>query len=219
MLFPASTFLNPRPQLTAIPQPHFSGGSAPLTSATKSSQCQAISGNLNSNQTVLLPLFVTLSDTNTGSPDKYVALSVVNRASTFPANKTPGIANAARDNVINGFNITQHIITPGANPVLHHSLIGRFFPTIIGGHLRPARPRGPARAFCGLVVAFFGRCPTNSLSGSRNRNRRHHLRVQAVDLEKPPPLAYSTHPFHQRDKIPFSLSPGRRLSEFLQQSF
>src|SRR5712675_1410211 len=107
MLFPASTFLNPRPQLTAIPQPHFSGASAPLTSVAKSWQCQAISGNLNSNQTVLLPLFVTLSDTNTGSPNKYVPLSVVNRACTFPANKTPGIANAAKNNVSSGFNITQ----------------------------------------------------------------------------------------------------------------
>src|SRR5882762_1093137 len=107
MLFPASTFLNPRPQLTAIPQPHFSGASAPLTSVAKSWQCKAISGNLNSNQTVLLPLFVTLSDTNTGSPNKYVALSEVNRASKLPPNKAPGIANAAKDNVNNGFNITH----------------------------------------------------------------------------------------------------------------
>src|SRR5712672_2649808 len=107
MLFPASTFLNPRPQLIAIPQPHLSGASAPLTSVAKSWQCKAISGNLNSNQTVLLPLFVTLSDTNTGSPNKYVALSEVNRESTPPANKTPGIANAAKDNVSNTLNITH----------------------------------------------------------------------------------------------------------------
>jgi len=39
-------------------------------------------------------------------------------------------------------------------------------------------------------------------------SRRHHLRIQAVHLEKLSPLGHSTHPSHQRDKIPFCLLPG-----------
>src|SRR6266404_4248615 len=105
MLFPGSIPVKPRPQLPPTPQPRSSGSSAPPTSVAKSWQSKAISGDLNSNQTVLPPLLVTVSDTNTGSPNKYAALSVVNCVSTLPANKAPGNANPAKNNVINGFNI------------------------------------------------------------------------------------------------------------------
>src|SRR5713226_1180713 len=70
MLLPGETSLKLRPQLPAKPQPHCScADSAPGTSTAKSSQSNlARSGDLKSSQIGSLPLLLTVSATNTGSP-------------------------------------------------------------------------------------------------------------------------------------------------------